>query len=234
MVVKKQVKLNLKYERKANKMDLTAFFKLTYGLYVVSTYNNGRNAGCIVNTVTQVTAQPPRLAVAVNKQNTTAKWMIESGCFAATALTQTADMELIGKFGFQSSAEVEKFAGFETGRDALGLPYLKEHAAAHFSCKIVDKIDLGTHWLFIGEVVEAEKLLEEEPLTYSYYHRVLKGGTPKTAPSYKGEEISQESAPAQVKRWRCSVCGYVYEGEQLPGDFTCPWCGQGADKFVPA
>lgn len=212
-------------------MDLTAFYKLTYGLYIVSSSAEGLDAGCIVNTVTQVTAEPPKVSVAVNKDNTTAKVIQKAGAFAVTALTQSADSKLIGTFGFRSSQEEDKFQNFHTERDQAGMPYVTDWAAARFSCKVIQTVDLGTHWLFIGEATEAEKLLPEEPMTYTYYHTVLKGGTPKTAPSYKGDaEEFPEEAPAAGERWRCTICGYIYEGP-LPADFVCPLCGVGAENF---
>ena len=212
-------------------MDLTAFYKMTYGLYILSSSAQGKDAGCIVNTVTQVTAEPPKLAVAVNKQNTTAKIIQESGVFAAVPLTQKAGMDLIGVFGFRSSETEDKFAGFHFKRDEAGVPYVTDCAAARFSAKVEQTVDLGTHLLFIGEVTEAEKLLPEEPMSYAYYHSVVKGGTPKTAPSYKGEAEEVPVAPATSgERWRCTVCGYIHEGP-LPEGFTCPICGVGADKF---
>lgn len=212
-------------------MDLTAFYKMTYGLYILSSSVQGKDAGCIVNTVTQVTAEPPKLAVAVNKQNTTAKIIQESGVFAAVPLTQEAGMDLIGVFGFRSSETEDKFAGFHFKRDEAGVPYVTDCAAARFSAKVEQTVDLGTHLLFIGEVTEAEKLLPEEPMSYAYYHSVVKGGTPKTAPSYKGEAEEVPVAPATSgERWRCTVCGYIHEGP-LPEGFTCPLCGVGVESF---
>lgn len=212
-------------------MDLTAFYKMTYGLYILSSSAQGKDAGCIVNTVTQVTAEPPKLAVAVNKQNTTAKIIQESGVFAAVPLTQEAGMDLIGVFGFRSSETEDKFAGFHFKRDEAGVPYVTDCAAARFSAKVEQTVDLGTHLLFIGEVTEAEKLLPEEPMSYAYYHSVVKGGTPKTAPSYKGEAEEVPVAPATSgERWRCTVCGYIHEGP-LPEGFTCPLCGVGVESF---
>lgn len=212
-------------------MDLTAFYKLTYGLYIVSSSTGEQDAGCIINTAAQVTAEPPRLAVTVNKKNTTAKVIQKASVFAVTALTKSADMELIGTFGFRSSETENKFSSFAVKRDAAGVPYVIDHAAARFSVKVEQTVDLDTHWMFIGEVTEAEKLLPEELLTYEYYHAVLKGGTPKNAPSYKGdaEEIPVEPA-GSGERWRCTVCGYIHEGP-LPKAFACPVCGVGSKQF---
>ena len=180
-------------------MDIQAFFKLSYGLYVVSARSGEKKYGCIVNTLQQVTAEPPMLSVAVNKNSVTAKAILDSGRFCGTVLT-----------------------------DENNIPYLTEHAAARYSCEVAGTLDLGTHILIIGKVTEAEILSDEPVMTYDYYHRVVKGGTPPTAPSYKGN-ISHK--PAQKAQWRCKICGYIYEGDPLPADFVCPICGQGADKF---
>lgn len=211
-------------------MDMTAFFKLTNGLYIVSSSNGEKDAGCIVNTVLQVTAEPPRLSVTVNKQNATADVIRESGRFAATVLTETADMGLIGTFGFRSSRDENKFANFATQRDESGVPYVTEHMAARFSVKVEQTVDVGTHWMFIGEVTEAEKLLNEHMMSYEYYHSVVKGGTPKTAPSYQ-QGAAPQAAAGTGERWQCTVCGYIHEGP-LPEGFVCPTCKVGADRFV--
>lgn len=209
-------------------MDIQAFFKLSYGLYVVSARSGEKKYGCIVNTLQQVTAEPPMLSVAVNKNSVTAKAILDSGRFCGTVLTETADLHLIGTFGFKNSEAVDKFAAFSTKEDENKIPYLTEHAAARYSCEVAGTLDLGTHILIIGKVTEAEILSDEPVMTYDYYHRVVKGGTPPTAPSYKGN-ISHK--PAQKAQWRCKICGYIYEGDPLPADFVCPICGQGADKF---
>ena len=209
-------------------MDIQAFFKLSYGLYVVSARSGEKKYGCIVNTLQQVTAEPPMLSVAVNKNSVTAKAILDSGRFCGTVLTETADLHLIGTFGFKNSEAVDKFAAFSTKEDENNIPYLTEHAAARYSCEVAGTLDLGTHILIIGKVTEAEILSDEPVMTYDYYHRVVKGGTPPTAPSYKGN-ISHK--PAQKAQWRCKICGYIYEGDPLPADFVCPICGQGADKF---
>ena len=146
-------------------MDLTALFKMTYGLYVVSAEADGQKAGCIINTATQVTAEPPRLTVAVHKDNVTT---------------------YIGNFGFSSSADIDKFEKYGCEISAVGSPYSPEHVCAVFACKLIDTVDVGTHFLFVGDVVDAQKLSDEEPLTYSYYHSTLKGKTPPKASSYQG------------------------------------------------
>ena len=167
-------------------MDKTAFFTMPSGLYVVSSAADGLRAGCVINTAVQVTSMPPRISVAVNKDNVTSGVIASAGAFALTVIDQTADMLYIGNFGFRTSSDYDKFAKYETRETALGMPYVPEHAAALFSCRLIDTVDVGTHLLFIGEVEDAERLSDEAPLTYDYYHKVLKGKTPPKASSYQG------------------------------------------------
>ena len=165
-------------------MDKTAFFTMTSGLYVVSAAAGDRRAGCVVNTAVQVTSNPARISIAVNKENFTAGVITDAGAFAVTVIDQTADMIYIGNFGFRTSANFDKFERYEERQTALGMPYVPEHATALFSCRLVKTIDVGTHLLFVGEVEDAQKLSDEPPLTYDYYHKVLKGKTPPKASSY--------------------------------------------------
>ena len=153
-------------------MDLKAFYSLSCGLYLVGATHEGKDYGCVVNTVTQVTAEPAKLMVAINKQNATTSAVLASGRFEAAVLCETAPMELIGTFGFQTSRETDKFAPFQTARDAHGVPYVTQDTAAHFSCKVVDTLDAGTHMLIIGLVEDAETLSTGAPMTYAYYHKV--------------------------------------------------------------
>lgn len=204
-------------------MNTKAFQKLSYGLYLISTKNEEKTAGCVVNTLTQATSSPARVTVTINKDNFTAKMLLESGVFAAVALAQSATMELIGAFGFHSSADTDKFGGFATGTDGSGVPYVKEQAVARLSCKVVDRMDAGTHYVFLADVLDAEVLEDSEPMTYSYYHLVKKGVTPPRASSYVAE-------PA-ARGYRCKICGYVLESDAIPDDFVCPVCGQGEEQL---
>ena len=166
-------------------MDATALFKMSYGLYVVSAEAEGQRAGCVVNTATQITAEPPRVMVAVNKENVTAGVITAAKAFTVTVIDTTADMPYIGNFGFRSSATFDKFERYGCETSAVGSPYSPEHICALLACRLVDTVDVGTHLLFIGDVVDAQKLSDEEPLTYAYYHAVLKGKTPPKASSYQ-------------------------------------------------
>ncbi|WP_027623048.1 flavin reductase [Clostridium lundense] len=204
-------------------MDEKAFFKMSYGVYIISSCNEGKQSGCVVNTLSQVTSKPANLSVTISKNNYTEKIIEKSGYFAATVLTQNASMELIGEFGFKSSKDIDKFSRFNTKVDSNGIKYVTDFAAARYSCKVINSVDLGTHVMFIGEVLESEVLNNDEVMTYSYYHSVKKGTTPKNAPSYT-EKTAQ-------KGYRCTVCGYILEADEIPEDFVCPICGVGKDKF---
>lgn len=171
-----------RYFERMTKMDITAFYKVTYGLYIIST----KGAGCIVNTLTQVTAEPIKMSVAIHKNNITEQQIEKTGIFSAVALAQDAPMKLIGEFGFKSSANTDKFANYKTALDANGVLYVTESTVAQFTLKLVDKLDLGTHVMLIGEVMDAQKLSDAPPLTYEYYQMIKRGMTPKNAPSYKG------------------------------------------------
>lgn len=219
-------------------IDRKAFFSLSYGVYIVSAVHDGKAAGCIVNTFNQVTSQPARVSVAVNKENVTAGVIQAAGRFEAAVLAQDAPMELIGLFGFQSSADVDKFAETPHALDAAGVPYVSEHAVAHFGARVVDTVDVGTHLLFVGEVDEAEALSDAEPLTYAYYHAVKGGKTPPKASSYTPDEPAEAAPEPELAKpgatrtaWKCRICGYVVEMDELPEDFTCPMCGFGREVF---
>lgn len=166
-------------------MDEKALYQISYGLYIVSAQAGDQASGCVVNTLTQVTSRPVQLAVTVNRENLTCQLIEQAGRFTAVALDQSADLPYIGRYGFRSGRDIEKFTGENFARDGAGMPYPTEHACARYSCRVVQSIDLGTHRMFIGEAQEAEILGEGTPLTYGYYRSVIKGGTPKTAPSYQ-------------------------------------------------
>ncbi|WP_416325512.1 flavin reductase [[Eubacterium] hominis] len=204
-------------------MNETALFKLSYGLYIISSNFEGKDAGCVVNTLHQVTASPIQLSVAVNKDNYTKQVIEASGKFNAVALTQDVPMDTIKRFGFQSSKDHEKYEGIASKRDIQNIPYLTEHTAAYYTCKVVHQLDIGTHVIFIGEVIDCDVISQEEVMTYAYYHKVKNGTTPKNASSYQ--------AKTEKKGWRCTICGYIYEGDPLPEDYICPVCGAPAAVF---
>ena len=237
-------------------IDRSAFHQLSYGLYIVTAVDsNGRKVGCVANTFQQVASEPPIVSVSLNKDNTTTKAIIDTGKFAVSVLDTTADMELIGRFGFRSSLEIDKFEDTEHTICEYELPRVKASSVATFAVEVRERVDVGTHYMFIGPVVSAEKLSDSEPMTYSYYHQVLKGKTPPKAASYDeeivetvvapdgeiGTEVAKvtdattedESVGAKKPRygWRCKLCGYIEMVDELPDDFVCPICGVGKDMF---
>lgn len=219
-------------------VDKSAFHSLSYGLYIISSQVQERRAGCVANTFSQVTSDPLQVSVALNKENATTGIIREAGRFAATCLAQDASMELIGTFGFHCSSERDKFAECAWELDGAGIPYVAEQACAWFGVRVVQEVDLGTHILFIGEVEEAETLEGAEPMTYAYYHAVKGGKTPPKASSYLGDD-NEPAASTDVAvekgtpryAWRCTVCGHIEYGDELPEGYTCPVCGVGPELF---
>ncbi len=197
-------------------MDKDAMYKLSYGLYVLTAREDGRDNGCIVNTVTQVTSEPNCITVAVNKQNLTHDMIQSSGEFNVTVLSEKARFSTFQHWGFQSGHSVDKMEALSFCRSKNGLVYLPEEACAYLSARVITMTDLGTHTLFLADVTDAVLLSEEEPVTYSYYQKHI-----KPAPA------------AKKKGFICTVCGYIYEGETLPEDFICPVCKHPASDFRP-
>lgn len=204
-------------------MNRKAFYKLSSGIYIISSADNQKRAGCVVNTLLQVTSSPAQLSVAVNKENFTCGVIERAGFFGAVALSRDVDMSVIRQFGFKTSADTDKFNGFDFSLDGNGAPYLTGSVAARYSCRLTDMMDVGSHMLFIGGVTEAEVISETDPLTYAYYQSVKNGVTPPKASSY--------TEPEPSKGWHCTVCGYIHESDTLPEDFVCPICGQPRSVF---
>lgn len=203
-------------------LDPTALFTLSYGLYVLTAREGDRDCGCIVNTVTQLTENPTRIALSVNKQNFTNEVIQRTGVFNISVLTEAATMDLFRHFGFQSGRDVDKFAGRADPVSENGLRYIDGPANALISGKVEQAIDCGTHMLYIALVTEARKLSDAPSMTYAYYFANVK---PKPQPK-----------PAEAKPRRgfvCRICGYFYEGDELPPDFICPLCKHGAADFEP-
>lgn len=200
-------------------IDLNAMFTLTYGLFVLTSRDaNGRDCGCIVNTVTQLTEKPVRIAVSVNKQNHTDEAIRKTGRFNVSVLDERATMDVFRHFGFQSGRDVDKFAGRNDPVSENGLRYLKENTSGLLSAKVESVIDCGTHTLYIAEVTQAEKLSDTPSMTYGYYFQNVKPKKPAEKPR---------------RGYVCKICGYFHEGESLPEDFVCPWCKHGAEAFEP-
>ncbi len=204
-------------EKTANKNDLTALFKIGYGLYVVTSNDGTKDNGLIVNTVTQVTNSPNRVAVCINKQNYSHHVIRQTGVMNVNCLSVEAPFSVFENFGFRSGRSVDKFAGEEVLRSDNGLVFLSKYINAFMSLKVEQYVDLDTHGMFICSVTEARVLSDKETMTYTYYQEKVK---PK--PETDGK-----------KGYVCKVCGYVYEGDTLPDDFVCPLCKHGAADFEP-
>lgn len=199
-------------------MNNNAMFKLGYGLYVITSNVNGYNNGCIVNTVIQVTTTPNRISVTINKDNKTHDMIKDSGKFNVSVLSENAPFDLFKHFGFQSGKNVNKFADYTDYKtSANNIPYITQGSCAFLSATVYSCVDLGTHTMFIANVVDGEIISDNEPVTYSYYHKNIKSKPQKV-------EVKAQSA------YRCKICGYIHEGE-LPDDFVCPLCKHGASDF---
>ena len=196
-------------------MDMNALFKLSYGLFVLSAKENGKDNGCIINTAMQLTDTPAQIAVAVNKQNYTHDMIKNTGIFNLSVLSQEAVFWVFQHYGFQSGRDVDKFANIPEARTENGLRYVEGCTNAVISGKVVSEVDCGTHTLFVAEVTDARILSQAPSATYQYYF----------------DHIKPKPQPTEKKCWVCKICGYVYEGEALPADYECPWCKHGPEAF---
>lgn len=197
-----------------NKINPTALFNIGYGLYIVTAKDGNKDNGCIVNAVTQLTDKKLRVAVTINKQNLTHDMVKNTGLLNVNCLTEETPFEIFEYFGFQSGKNVEKFVSPNLDRSENGLVTLP-YTNSFFSLKVEQEVDLDSHTLFICEVTEAKVLSDKPTMTYTYYHKNVKPQPKKT----------------KSNGWVCTICGYVYEGDELPPDFICPLCKHGADAF---
>lgn len=197
-----------------DKINPTALFNIGYGLYIVTAREGEKDNGCIVNAVTQLTDKKLRVAVTINKQNLTHDMVKNTGMMNVNCLTEETVFEIFQYFGFQSGRNVEKFVSPNLHRSENGLVIQPNYSNSFFSLKVEQEVDLDSHTLFICEVTEAKVLSDKPTMTYTYYHKNVK---PKPEKKSKG--------------FVCTICGYVYEGEELPEDFVCPLCKHGVDAF---
>ncbi len=193
-----------------------ALYKITYGLFVLTTKDGAKDNGCIVNTVAMITDNPKRITVYVNKNNYTEELIRKTGVFNASVLTEKATFSTFERFGFSSGRDTDKFVGTAYPRSENGLYYVDKGTNAFLSAKVVGMHDYGTHTLFVGEVTEGKVLSQDKSVSYEYYLSEIK---PK--PQVKADE---------GEKWVCKICGYTHEGA-LPEDFICPWCKHPADDF---
>lgn len=200
-------------------MENSALFKLTYGLFVLGCRDGTRMNGCITDTCIQVASNPVRVTISVMNGNLTCSMIRKSGTFAISVLDDSCTYETIEHFGMHSGRDVEKFSGVDFATDENGNPYVENHSCAMLSCRVVSFQDLGTHTMFVAEVVDARVLNGNSPLTYAEYQKSI-----KPEKSHEGKKIVG---------WKCKICGFVYEGSQLPADYVCPVCGHPAEDFEP-
>lgn len=224
-------------------MDKAAFFKLSYGLYVITSKKDGQINGQIANTAFQVTSDPPTIAVSINKQNLTYEYIQASRTFAVSIISKATPMPFIGHFGFKSGRDINKFETVRYKTGETGVPIVLDNAIACIEADVVKELDCGSHTIFVGQVRDCCILDNEgEPMTYAYYHEVKGGKSPKTAPSYQEAPKAAET----TSKYTCSVCGYVYDPEKgdpeadisagtsfedLPAGWTCPVCGADKSSF---
>jgi flavin reductase (DIM6/NTAB) family NADH-FMN oxidoreductase RutF/rubredoxin len=233
-------------------IDFKCFHKLSYGLYLICSEFEGKKSGYAGNTGFQVTSSPSTLAISCNKDNFTCRIIQKSRLFSLSVLQKELDIDIIGDFGFKSTIDFNKFEKhtFKTGK--LGIPVVTDSCIATFECRVINEVDCGSHILFIGEVIESEKLNDELPLTYNYYHEHYKMLAPKNAPTYIEPELLREKKKEPItpndlpSEYICTICGYTYDPEEgdpaagispgtpfeeLPEDYTCPICRAGKDFF---
>jgi len=223
-------------------MNVKALYKLSYGLYVVSSRKGDRHNGQIANTVFQIASEPPAIAVSINKSNLTHEFIKESKVLTASILSQDTPLSFIGRFGFKSGREIDKFDGINYKIGETRAPVVTDNTLAYLEAKVTQELDVGTHTIFTAELVGADVIKEGEPMTYAYYHQVKRGTTPKTAPSY----IEQKKEATKMSRYKCTVCGYIYDPalgdpdggikpgtpfEEIPDDWVCPVCGAAKGEF---
>ena len=197
-------------------MNTNALFKIGYGLYVLTANENGKDNGCIINTAMQETSEPCQIAICVNKNNYTCEMIQRTKKFNLSILAEGVSFDTFKNFGFQSGKTIDKFTNFSaTKRTPNGILYITENTNAYMSAWVKQEVDLGTHVMFIAQLVDAEVLSDKPTVTYDYYQKHIKPKPQKT----------------EKKGWRCKICGYIYEEEILPPDYICPVCKHGAIDF---
>jgi len=224
-------------------VNLKALHKLSYGLYIVTSTKENRLNGQIANSVFQITSEPPTIAVSINKNNLTWEFIKESGVFVVSVLCEDTPMSFIGHFGFKSGRDVDKFNELHYKIGQTQAPVVLDNTVSYIEAKVTKEMDVGTHTIFVGEIIDADILNEKTCMTYDYYQQVKRGTTPRTAPSYIEEK--KEAMP-KMDKYKCSVCGWIYDPElgdqdggippgtpfeKLPDDWICPVCGAAKDQF---
>lgn len=207
-------------------MDNDVMFKISYGLYVLTAKDGEKHNGCIINTLQQVTTSPNRVTVTVNKANYTHDMIMKTGIFNVSILSEKATFDIFKHFGFQSGKDVNKFDNYPMEISDNGIAYVPEGTNGFISGNVIQKIDLGTHTMFVADVTDGRVIADDASATYDYYHKNI-----KQMPDQKRNKNSDGESGKGGSVWVCQICGYEYEGEQIPEDFVCPWCKHGAADF---
>lgn len=202
-------------------MDNKAMYKLSYGLFVLTTVSGNKQSGCIINTAIQAASEPNTISICVNKANYTHDLIKESGIYTVSIIAENASFDLFKRFGFASGRDTDKFAGFTGYKTGLnGVNYVTEGTNAFISVKVDKTVDLGSHTMFAGTITDMEVLSDVPSATYAYYFENIKPKPEAVTTTPDGQTV-----------WRCKICGYEYVGEELPEDFICPICKHGAVDF---
>ena len=202
-------------------MNNKAFYKLSYGLFVLTAHADGQDNGCIINTAIQAASEPGQISICVNKANHTHDMVLKSGEFTVSVISEKATFDLFKRFGFASGRDTDKFESFtayETGSN--GIRYITEGTNAYISVKVTQTCDLGSHTMFVGTITDMDVLDEAPSATYAYYFDNIKPKPEAVGTTPDGQTV-----------WRCKICGYEYVGEELPDDFICPICKHPASDF---
>ena len=232
-------------------LDLESLFNLSYAMCIVSSQKGDKLNGCTVNTVFQLTPEPPTIAVSVNNKSLTREFMLESGVFAVSVLAEGTDLKFIGMFGFRSGRDIDKFEGLDYRIGKTGAPIVLENTVSFIEAEVIQSIEVETHTLFIAKIVACENIDNDKvTMTYTHYRDVKGGRTPKTAATYVNKEANRKlkEGTKHMKKYECTLCGYVYDPEigdpendiepgtpfkDLPNDWVCPECGAGKEDFEP-
>lgn len=202
-------------------MDTKAMRSLSYGLFVLTAKDGDKDNGCIINTAIQAASEPNQMSICVNKANYTHDMILKTGEFNVSVISEAASFDLFAHFGFNSGRDMDKFADFsDCKRAENGLFYINKGTCAYFSVKVKMRLDLGSHTMFIGEIEDMEVISKDAPATYAYYHSNIKPQKKESKPEEAGKVV-----------WRCTICGYEYEGDPIPDDFICPLCKHPASDF---
>ena len=228
-------------------MNPKALHNISYGLYIICSKNGEKINGQIANALFQVTSEPPTIAVSINKKNLTHEFIEKSKVFTVSVLSEETPMKLIGTFGFKSGADIEKFEDIKYKLGKTKVPIVLDNTLACIEAKMINRIDVGTHTIFIGRVEDAEILTEDKPMTYEYYHKVKGGFSPKTAPTYSSVvDKERKKEVEKMDKYVCKICGYVYDPkkgdpdngispgtkfEDIPDGWVCPICGASKVDF---